>query len=306
MSEMTQQRTPRPLPRDLDGRDDPDPARRLWSLWRQGQQPGVADFLDQAGVRDPEEIVMALRVDQAERRRLGQWVPAEEYLEAFPAVRDDAASAIDLIFAEFLLREERGERPPLEEFLRRFPQYAEELKLQIGLHREIDGDRARPPPRPGAQAKLAVDGGTAPADRLTGYPEIPGYEVMSVLGRGGMGIVYRARQVELKRPVAIKMLIAGALASPEAASRFRVEVEAMAQAAASEHRPDLWRRPARRGAVPGAGARRGPLAGAGPGQHAAAGRVGGADDGGSGAGHPRGAPAGGGTPGPVAGQRPDG
>ena len=53
------------------------PARRLWSLWRQGQQPRVADFLDQAGVRDPEEIVMALRVDQAERCRLGQWVPAE-------------------------------------------------------------------------------------------------------------------------------------------------------------------------------------------------------------------------------------
>ena len=44
-----------------------------------------------------------------------------------------------------------------------------------------------------------------------------------------MGIVYRAWQTELKRPVAMKMLIAGALASPEAAARFRVEVEAMAR-----------------------------------------------------------------------------
>ena len=62
-------------------------------------------------------------------------------------------------------------------------------------------------------------------------------------------------------------------------------------AAAPEHRPDLRRGPARRGALPGARAGRGPLAGPGPGRHAAAGRVVGADDGGAGAGDPRGAPA---------------
>jgi hypothetical protein len=162
MSDTAHQETPTPRPRDLDGPGDPDPARRLWSLWRQGQQPRVAEFLDQAGVRDPEEIVMALRVDQAERRRLGQWVPAEDYLEAFPAVRDHAPSAIDLVFAEFLLREEHGERPPLEEFLRRFPEHADELRLQIGLHREIDGDRAPTVTGPGTAATLPVAGGTAP------------------------------------------------------------------------------------------------------------------------------------------------
>jgi hypothetical protein len=109
MSDATQPQTPTPRPPDPDGPDDPDPARRQWSLWRQGQQPHVADFLEQAGVGDPEQIVMALRVDQAERRRLGQWVPAEDYLEAFTAVRDHAASVIDQVFAEYLLREERGD-----------------------------------------------------------------------------------------------------------------------------------------------------------------------------------------------------
>jgi hypothetical protein len=229
MNETTHEQTPTPRPRSPEPPDDDDPARRLWSLWRQGQQPRVADFLEHAGVHDPEEIVMALRVDQAERRRLGQWVPAEDYLAAFPAVRDDPAATVDLVFAEYLLREGQGERLPLEEFLRRFPQHADELKLQIGLHREMDDHQPPTAAGPGSAATLAADGGTAPADRPTGYPDIHGYELLGVLGRGAMGIVYRARQTELKRPVALKMLIAGALASPEVAARYRVEVEAMAR-----------------------------------------------------------------------------
>src|SRR5262249_28357239 len=40
-------------------------------------------------------------------------------------------------------------------------------------------------------------------------PELPGYEVESILGRGGMGIVYKAKQLKLNRPVAIKMMLAG-------------------------------------------------------------------------------------------------
>ena len=59
-------------------------------------------------------------------------------------------------------------------------------------------------------------------------PQIPGYEVEAVLGRGGMGVVYKARHLQLNRPVALKMLLAGAYAGREERSRFQQEAEAIA------------------------------------------------------------------------------
>jgi serine/threonine-protein kinase len=59
-------------------------------------------------------------------------------------------------------------------------------------------------------------------------PRFPGYEVQAVLGRGGMGIVYRARDRRLNRPVALKMLPAGAFSRPEEIERFLRGAEANA------------------------------------------------------------------------------
>jgi serine/threonine-protein kinase len=59
-------------------------------------------------------------------------------------------------------------------------------------------------------------------------PEVPGYEVEAVLGRGGMGIVFKARHQKLNRLVALKMMLTGAYASPEELARFRREAEAVA------------------------------------------------------------------------------
>jgi hypothetical protein len=63
----------------------------------------------------------------------------------------------------------------------------------------------------------------------TGPPSIPGYQIVGELGRGGMGVVYKAVQVALKRPVALKMILVGAHAGPLEVARFRAEAEAVAR-----------------------------------------------------------------------------
>jgi eukaryotic-like serine/threonine-protein kinase len=83
---------------------------------------------------------------------------------------------------------------------------------------EIDLAVSRPrpaPPPPGAAAR----------------PEVPGYEIEAEVGRGGMGVVYRARHVSLNRTVAIKTILAGVLPPAEAGARFAAEARAVARSA---------------------------------------------------------------------------
>ncbi len=62
----------------------------------------------------------------------------------------------------------------------------------------------------------------------TKLPHLPGYEIESVVGSGGMGVVYRARHVKLNRTVAIKMLLAGGYAGAAELERFKTEAESIA------------------------------------------------------------------------------
>jgi serine/threonine-protein kinase len=118
------------------------------------------------------------------------------------------------VLAEILLAQERGAAPELGSFLRRYPELEEPLRAYFRdreCFARVAGGLAAGP-----------GGGPTTAD-------VPGYEVLGELGRGGMGVVYRARQVKADRAVALKMILAGAHAGPEELARFRTEAEAVAR-----------------------------------------------------------------------------
>ena len=77
-------------------------------------------------------------------------------------------------------------------------------------------------------AIFPTEGPSAAGSGVTELPDIPGHDVESVLGRGGMGIVFRARHRKLNRSVAVKMILSGPYALPDECRRFGQEAEAVA------------------------------------------------------------------------------
>jgi|GEM_PF-2257206 len=94
-----------------------------------------------------------------------------------------------------------------------------------------DTTRTQPPEPDGFTRTFTGAGATASfAEQATSSldaarPEIPGYDLEQIVGRGGMGLVYRGRQLSTNRTVAVKLMIAGELAGESARARFRLEAE---------------------------------------------------------------------------------
>ena len=107
----------------------PPEARTADTLGRQRSGTGVA--IDSAGlvVTIGYLILEATAVDLYEAD--GDRVPAEEYLQQCFFLDGHEEHALDLVYGEFLLREGLGESPSAAEYEQRFPQFAEQFRLQV-------------------------------------------------------------------------------------------------------------------------------------------------------------------------------
>lgn len=155
-------------------------------------------------------------------------MPANESLSNEDRVNEAIAAYLEAV--------ERGETPETEKFLADYADVAQGLKSFFANHAQFQQDAGSlsPVPTP-AEAGTPTDeptqtfqerGVPSPKDVVRYFGD---YELLEEIARGGMGVVYKARQVTLNRIVAVKMILGGRLAGPEDMQRFHVEAEAAAQ-----------------------------------------------------------------------------
>ncbi len=144
--------------------------------------------------------------------------PRPSVENATAAITDPLRAAVlrELVALDAFYRRQAGERPTADEYLARFPDLD-----PVWLAGAVAGDDPRTVSAVDAPATAEVPLGTR-----VGY--FGDYELLAEIARGGMGVVYRARQESLERVVALKMVRAGEFPTPAAGRRFRREVEAVA------------------------------------------------------------------------------
>jgi hypothetical protein len=148
---------------------------------------------------------------------------------------------VNEILAAYLQSVDAGKAPSRQELLARHPDLAAELQAFFADHDELDqlAGPVRPAP---ASTPLPQEVGTSQSGGRAGDPTLaPGetapaagtrlryfgdYELLEEIARGGMGVVFKARQLSLGRVVALKMILSGQLASEADVRRFRTEAEA--------------------------------------------------------------------------------
>ena len=155
--------------------------------------------------RPPTEVTADFQAANSERPRL------EDYVARFPELGPLKELPDELILCEHKVRQQWGDKPDRSEYLQRFgdraASFVERLDATLPADESSTAD--------------ALNVGT-----LIRY--VGDYELSEQIGRGGMGVVYKARQVSLNRIVALKMILAGQLASDVDVKRFHAEAEAAA------------------------------------------------------------------------------
>jgi serine/threonine protein kinase len=151
----------------------------------------------------------------------GERPDTEYYLNVYRSSQPSSEYAVDILYNEFLVRREIGEAPTVDEYRDRFPELVEQLQVQVSLRDAL-----------GPAISAGENSGRKVATSLSSpirWTPPSGYEILGELGRGSMGVVYKARQISLQRLVAIKVIVADLAAEAGIIARFQRERFLLAQ-----------------------------------------------------------------------------
>src|SRR5439155_401675 len=151
---------------------------------------------------------------------LAGWLAADQTSPSQAAARNEQLLRLADALAD-LPDPQRDVVPDREALLARYPGWAGRLRDFFADYARLD--------RQAGELRLSKDpNGTAGGAELARVRYFGDYELLEEIARGGMGVVYKARQTSLNRIVALKMILAGHLASAADVQRFQTEAEAAA------------------------------------------------------------------------------